>query len=84
MKNSVFDHFHILCQNGLGISFYSEMYNSSLGWYNVSILKCAAVDDCLDYLNTYSNYISYPTLSLNYEVWRIKTGIEGNICVLHA
>lgn len=45
----------MLCQNGIGISFYSNVYNESLGWYNVSILKCTAVDDCLEYINTYSD-----------------------------
>ncbi|CAD8197790.1 unnamed protein product [Paramecium pentaurelia] len=81
-KNNVFDHFHFLCQNGLGISFSNEDFNSTQEWYETSISNCKTYNDCFDYISQYSSQIAYPKLDLNNEVWRMRAGKEGYECQL--
>ncbi|CAK59555.1 unnamed protein product (macronuclear) [Paramecium tetraurelia] len=84
VQNNAFDHFHFLCQNGLGISFQGEDANSSNNWYDTSISNCKAYDDCYDYITQYSTQIAFPKLDLKNDVWRMRAGKEGYECKLHA
>ncbi|CAD8198667.1 unnamed protein product [Paramecium octaurelia] len=81
--NNVFDHFHFLCQNGLGISFSSTDIKSADDWYETSISNCKAYNDCFDYIGQYSPQIAYPKLDLKNEVWRMRAGKAGSECKLH-
>ncbi|CAD8119476.1 unnamed protein product [Paramecium sonneborni] len=83
-KNKVFDHFHFLCQNGLGFSFYSSGVDTTKeNWSKDSIQYCKAYNDCSDFINQLSSQIAYPKLDINYEVWRMRAGKIGIECELH-
>ncbi|CAD8104934.1 unnamed protein product [Paramecium sonneborni] len=82
-ENGVFDHFHFLCQNGIGFSFQGINVDTLENWYEDSVSNCKAYNDCLDQINKLSSKIAYPKLDLKYEVWRMRAGKEDYECELY-
>ncbi|CAD8111358.1 unnamed protein product [Paramecium sonneborni] len=80
--NLIFEEFHLLCQNGLGITFLNRNITTQNEWYSKMIKNCNNFDNCESYINQFSSEIVFPQIEQNYEKWKLKVGKQGNFCIL--
>ncbi|CAD8196015.1 unnamed protein product [Paramecium octaurelia] len=80
IENEIFEEFHLLCQNGLGITFLSKNQSIANEWYQQSIKNCQTPDNCEYFLSQFSSQIVFPKIENNSEIWRLNVGDQDHFC----